>query len=432
MQLHAGVARTEITPPLGVHLFGYPDRDRFALSAADPLHSTALVVESGGKKAAIASLDLCLLDDETVTHVRSRVEERTGIPAEQVTLCCIQTHSAPNTVSATGWGDRDDEYLSMAVPWIVESVVQADRGLKPARLLIGTTRSDVGINRRQIAEDDGVVLGQCPWGAYDPEMTVLRLEGAAGPIGSIVHYGAHPTSRGSTPEISRDWPGVMVDRLEETSGAPAMFVNGAVGDVGPRLDAGGTVGNGQESMMEMGTRAANDAIRAYHAAAEIADADLDVAVDSLHLPYGPRPPLDQAIRERERAEPHKAEWGAGMADYFYWNDVVESYGKPTVEGKWIRQTITRLGPAVFVPVPGEPFAEIVLRIRQASPFPYTMVASTTNGCNGYFVTRESRPRGGYEVWVGRAYGAYLFNDNIDDVLVAENRRLLKRMYNKND
>ena len=49
---------------------------------------------------------------------------------------------------------------------------------------------------------------------------------------------------------------------------------------------------------------------------------------------------------------------------------------------------------------------------------------------GYFVTREARPRGGYEVGVARCYGAHLFADDIDDVLVQENLKLLRQMHGK--
>lgn len=91
------------------------------------------------------------------------------------------------------------------------------------------------------------------------------------------------------------------------------------------------------------------------------------------------------------------------------------------------QTITRLGPVAIVPFPGEPFAEIVLRLRVASPFAHTLCASTTNGSFGYFVTRESLHRGGYEVWVARAFGAYILAENIDDVLVETNLHLLREL-----
>jgi hypothetical protein len=42
------------------------------------------------------------------------------------------------------------------------------------------------------------------------------------------------------------------------------------------------------------------------------------------------------------------------------------------------------------------------------------------------VTREARARGGYEVWVMRAFSAYLLAENLDDVLVMENMQLLKK------
>ena len=99
-----------------------------------------------------------------------------------------------------------------------------------------------------------------------------------------------------------------------------------------------------------------------------------------------------------------------------------------VSGKNYRQVILRLGPLAIVPFPGEPFADIVLRLRDLSPAQYTLCASTSCGSNGYLVTRESLHRGGYEVWVARAVGAYILAENIDDVLVEENMRLLTQAY----
>jgi hypothetical protein len=69
----------------------------------------------------------------------------------------------------------------------------------------------------------------------------------------------------------------------------------------------------------------------------------------------------------------------------------------------------------------------VLRVRHYSPFQHTLCVSTTNGSNGYFVSREARHRGGHEVWVGMAFGPYLLVENIDDILVESNCRLLDKM-----
>jgi hypothetical protein len=69
-------------------------------------------------------------------------------------------------------------------------------------------------------------------------------------------------------------------------------------------------------------------------------------------------------------------------------------------------------------------------MRDVSPFQHTLCASTSCGNNAYLCPREAYPRGGYEAWVGRTLGAYLLAENIDDVLVRENLKLLEQSYTK--
>ncbi|OPZ27583.1 MAG: hypothetical protein BWZ02_01596 [Lentisphaerae bacterium ADurb.BinA184] len=116
-----------------------------------------------------------------------------------------------------------------------------------------------------------------------------------------------------------------------------------------------------------------------------------------------------------------------MCEYRHHCAVVEAHRQPLLKGRSFRQTVTRIGPLAIVPMPGEMFSGISLRIRAGSPFAYTLCCSVTNGSLSYLPTREARHRGGYETWVGRASGAYLLADTIDDALVAENLRLLKRL-----
>jgi neutral ceramidase len=242
--LLAGVGRTDITPALGTALAGYPVQDRVAEAVRDPLHATTLVLERNGVRAALLSLDWILIEQEEVDTIRRLVEEKTGIPGAHITVCAIQSHSAPRTFTAWGWGDKDRAYVAQVMPAIVDSAVQAVAALQPATVGIGTTTSDVGVNRRQIAENHTVRLGVNPWGPYDPTMTVLRFEGSQGPIATLVHYGAHPTVfSGQSRVVSRDWPGVMVDRMEALTGAPTLFINGAVGDVAPRTNVLAAVGD---------------------------------------------------------------------------------------------------------------------------------------------------------------------------------------------
>lgn len=425
--LRVGFGQAEVTPPLGTRLHGYPKPDRVAESVLDPLFARVLVFDDGSCQAALVSLDWCMVEDEDVASIRSVVGAATGVPPAQITVAAIQTHTGPATQSCWGWGDKDRDYLAGALPKIGAAAQQAAEALVPVRLGIGTALSEVGVNRREIREDHSVALGTNPWGPYDPAMTVLRFESDQGTVASLVHYGAHPTSLGHLPVISRDWPGVMLDRLEAQTGAPALYVNGAVGDVGPRLSSGRTTGMCVEAMLEVGYRAAADAIGAWQSIKDFRAVDLGVLTESILLPYAPLADLAEAERQVAAWAPRRDEWGAPMCEYHHWRTVVEAHGRPPEAGKPYLQTITRLGPVALVPMPGEPFAEIVLRLRRYSPFPHTLTLSTTNGCNGYFVTRESRHRGGYEVWVAKAFGPYLLAENTDDVLVESNLRLLRAL-----
>ncbi len=424
--LSAGFAAADITPPLGSRLYGYPNPDRTADELWDPLYARALVWEQDGLVAGWVVLDWCMVEEAEVAAIREAVAAAIGMTPAHLTVGAIQTHSGPATQSAAGWGDRDQVYLDSVRPRIVETVAQAYAQRQPVRVGVGTTYSEVGVNRREIREDHTIALGVNPWGPFDPTMTVLRFEGADGPVATVVHYGAHPTAQGAVRAVSRDWPGVLVDRLEKVTGGPAMFINGAVGDVGPRVNLNGTTGDGLEASREVGYRAAGDATRAWRQISDLREVALSVLVEDLLLPYAPLPPLDEALRQLNAAEPQRDRWGAGRCEWCYWQSVVEAHQRPLPPGRTYTQTVTRLGPVALVPLPGEPFAEILLRLRHRSPFEHTLCASTTNGAMGYFVTREARARGGYEVWVAKAFGAYLPAENLDDVLVAENLRLLRQ------
>ena len=424
--LQIGFARADVTPALGIQLCGYPGA-RPAESVADALNANVLVLARGDVKAALISLDWIVVEEDDVETIRRGVCEATGIAPRNVTVCATHTHTGPTTMTAWGWGDKNTDYINAMLPRIIGAAVEAHASLQAARVGIGTTQSDVGINRREVGANGEVKLGFNPWGPYDPTLTVLRFQSEdALPIATLVHYGAHPTALGAQPWISRDWPGVMSDRIEELTRAPVIFVNGALGDVAPRDAVRGVTGNGLASAREVGYRAAAHALDAYHCIKEWRDLKLAVWSEDIWLPHAPLPPLPEAHSQLALYNGEE-KWGAQFAEYRHWRAVVDAHDNAPESHRRFAQTITQLGPVAIVPFAGEAFAEIVLRLRQRSPFAHTLCASTTNGKHGYYVTREARARGGYEVWVARAYGAYLLASDIDDVLVRENANLLEKL-----
>jgi len=137
--------------------------------------------------------------------------------------------------------------------------------------------------------------------------------------------------------VSRDWAGVMKDRIESQFNAPVLFLNGAIGDVGPRtnkLYAGGFSagqGDGIESIREVGYRAATDAMRALISIKEWRnDLKLNVLVDDIFIPYAPLEPLEKAEAAKAEWEARKDEFGTPMCEYMHACSVIEAHKKALI------------------------------------------------------------------------------------------------------
>lgn len=432
--MKAGVSRVDITPPLNTPMMGYADLElkRRGETIRDRLNATALAFENGGKTCVVISLDVIIVDEADTATIRAGIAKETGVDPQAITCCATQTHSGPCTLSFMGWSTKNTQYTAgQMVPGAIKAGVEAVKGLQPARVGIATAQSQVGVNRRQTREDNNVGLGHQPWAPYDPEMTVVRVEGKNGTIANLVHYGAHPTVfNASSRAISRDWPGVMIDRVEALTKAPTLFINGAVGDIAPRVLNMSAVGDGESAVLEVGYRAATDAMGAWRTIKHFQEYPVELITGNTSFPYKDLEPLEAAQKKVAEWESQKHISGTPAAEFGYWSAVVAAHQKAPVKEKAFFQAISAVGPVVFVPSPGEPFAQIVLRIRKLSPFQHTLVCSTTNGGLAYFCTRESMHRGGYEVWVVRATGPYIYAENVDDVIVAQNVALLRELHPK--
>ena len=432
--LKAGFGRTDVTPQLGVRLGGYGTKERPAEEILDRLHSTAMVLEQDRLTVAVINLDWICIEEDIVERIRRGVSQRTGIPEKNVSVCTTHSHSVPNTLNFWGWGDRENAYIDSVLPEVIRSVELAKANLCEVKAGFAVTQSLAGVNRRGLTENGSFNFLADSNGSFDPTMTVVHFRSESGDVGILIHYGAHGTAMGNNRLVSRDWCGVMKDRIESQFTAPVLFLNGAIGDVGPRtnfrrddgLSAGG--GDGIHSVREVGYRAATDAIRALLSIREWrGELKLEALTEDIFLPYAPLTPLADAERELAKWEPSKEEWGTPMCEYMHNRAVIAAHKKPLLNGRNFTQTITCIGPLAIVPMPGEMFSGISLRIRQHSPFQYTLCCSVSNGSVSYLPTREARHRGGYECWVGKAAGAYLLADNIDDSLVEQNLKLLDKL-----
>jgi len=116
-------------------------------------------------------------------------------------------------------------------------------------------------------------------------MTVISIRNPETKNGivNLIHYGCHGTAAGQQTAISRDWSGIIIDRLEMVTGTITAYWNGAEGDVGPRLTNGRDIGDFQY-VEELGGVAASDALRAYQACGVYKPGNLKIYTGHIHIP----------------------------------------------------------------------------------------------------------------------------------------------------
>lgn len=414
-KLLLGVGRKKITPKIGACLYGY--RPGLVSTAVnDDLTSTAFYFKQGNASALLVSVTVGSVREDITEDIFSRACKKHGIPTYAAIMNSIHTHSAPNVTGTYGWGDVDREYCDeIFIPETLAAIDEAVKNARPARMAIASGESLIGVNRRQTSPCGKIDFGQDPAGVFDPQMTILSFcDDEERPIANIIHYGAHATAAGKNTEISRDWPGVMIDMLEEHTGAVTAFINGPEGDVGPRLSNGETTGGGDIGYaIRHGEWAGRDAIRIYDTAEGYHVPRLFAYEGKLDIPLMPRISLEEARREHEKFKDFTVN-SKGQLEKYY-RDVIDSYGRgyTDVSCRTINQSIIILGDLAIVAFPFELFSEIGLNVKKESRFAHVLSLSNSNGSMGYLSTEREIIRGGYEITMARTSSIQAYAPDAD-------------------
>ena len=93
MTLSVGVAKADITPPVGCIMGGYGARKGRAESVAAPLHCRAFVFDDGDTTLALAVCDLVFVTHDITSLARRLVAEGLGIPENCIMITGTHTHS---------------------------------------------------------------------------------------------------------------------------------------------------------------------------------------------------------------------------------------------------------------------------------------------------------------------------------------------------
>ena len=221
--LQFGFARRAITPAIGakpVYMAGF-DNDRKATGVHDDLWARAVAVGDGRQKIAIVSVDLIGFFHADVLTARERLQQK--VPGAALIVASTHNHEGPDTMGLWGSGrfssGVDREYLDRVRNAVVEAAADALSRLKPARLVLGKTRTPglIEDGRRPKVIDDTLVA-----------MQAIGEDGQT--LGTVVNWGSHPEALGSENRlVTSDFPHFLRGRMEERLGGTCVFLVGSIG-----------------------------------------------------------------------------------------------------------------------------------------------------------------------------------------------------------
>lgn len=377
----ASATKVDITPDNPQWLMGYGARK--STSVHDRLYHRIVAMDDGKTQFYLISSDVGLFSPSLYDEVRARLHKEMGIDPKHVWWSATHTHSAPelgepSMVSALLEKSRTDhewdrDYMKRTVDALIGGVKQAKAKLEPAKLSVGTGISFANMNRRAKAPDGNVSLGMNPDGPADRMVGVIRFEKPDGsPIAVIANYAMHGTVLGNQSlVISGDAPGVVSSYLEQKLGAPALYVNGAAGNLAPIYSVYPSPGSGHLSQFSV---LLGDRILAALQSLGPATSDVTLWAD-----------------ERFIETPKKA----GLE----WPEDIRSMlrtGKTGAEMVRLPAYFLRVNDTLIWSAPLELFCEIAIAVRNQSPFQKTFYFGYTNGWLGYLPTARAFQEGGYE------------------------------------
>jgi hypothetical protein len=441
-ELRVGVAKVKITPPLGVPMAGYY-HGRGAEGVHDELYAKALVMQQGEERVALVGLDVILIFGDRVREAREQIQKATGIAPDHVMISATHTHTGPDMgENAARYGDMGDanklaQKFAQELPGrIAECVKMADASMKPARALAAVGQEpSLAFNRRFHMTDGSVGWNPGkgnpnivkPAGPIDPAVSVVYFETLEKqPIGCYVNYSVHLDNVGGA-MISADMPATLSRCLSEIKGPDfvTVYTTGCCGDVNHINVNWPDPQHGHENAARMGTVLAGDVLRLLPDLKPV-DGALHARSETVAVPLAPITPDD--VKKAKEIEAKSGSHDSTATSFmeavkaFQVLDVARHEGKP-IEAEV--QVITLGNAVAWASIPGEPFVELGLQLKQESPFALTIVPELANDCIGYLPCRRAFPQGNYEVVSSRC------GEGAGELIVKSAVRMLTDIFVKN-
>jgi hypothetical protein len=420
-----GVATRDVTPPVGIYARSWGAATH---EVAEGVHrpfaaAAAVFAPMSGDEPTLA---LVAVDIGWFQHsrderdLRATIMRATGLAEEALLINMSHTHAGANVNSQLTdkpGGELIQPYIEDLTGQISAAILEARAALTPAWVTHGTGRCALATNRDLWdAAAERFACGYNPDAPADDTLAVARVTGEDGELrATLFNYACHPTTLAWRNRVlSPDYIGAAREVLEGAFGVPALFLQGASGDLAPRDDYVGESAvadrNGRqlgyaaaaaiESLPPPGTRFVYTGIVASGAnlgtwGYEPLEADQLQASEQLAARVSIVPlrrkeeigvveslsgATPDSVQEREKALRRRY--------------LAEALGEDSVYEMplWI----WRLGGALLVAVPNEPYSVFQVELRRRFAGTPLLVLGVTNRTFGYLSPEETYGTGLYQ------------------------------------
>jgi neutral ceramidase len=397
-----GVARIDITPPIGIELAGFVAREQPSTGIHDPLYVRALSLRIGSDKLLWIHADLIGLDSGFVSRLTGAIGAKHAFRPEQIVVSASHTHSGPPSIGLLECGELKGEfekYLDELFELVIQAADQALSKDTPCVAFVGSGDLDLAIDRRgkPSAHVDcrlGIVGFAAP------------VEEPTGYIAVLANFPVHPVSLGPDNRlVSGDLHGFAAAELEGSlPGEPVvLFTNGACANLNPPSRADFEQAEGWASQIAQTAQAALLSSHPYHASLASAGRTIPVPtarIDGVWL--NQRVNILSGMFEGEdnpwnvRSRKALKRWTLDMLDKSSAAQAPRA-GTPNMNPQShleLELQAVRIGPLRFACFGAEVFSVMTDKLRMIHSD--TFVVGYANGCIGYLSPAEAFEEGGYE------------------------------------
>jgi hypothetical protein len=262
-----GVATRDVTPPVGIYARSWgAATHEVAEGVHRPFAATAAVfapISGDEPTLALVAVDLGwfqYLPDER--DLRAAILNRTGLEDAALLINMSHTHSGANVNSQLTdkpGAELIQPYIEHLTEQISAAILEAREALGPAWVTYGTGRSSLATNRDfWDADAQRFAAGFNADGPADDTLLVAKVTGEDGGLrATLFNYACHPTTLAwQNRLLSPDYIGAAREVLEHAFGAPALFLQGASGELAPRDDYVGDTAVADRNGRQLGYAAA--------------------------------------------------------------------------------------------------------------------------------------------------------------------------------